>query len=122
MHTPPCLEAISLTDYVPQEHGVDTAIQCIYRDLQYATDLVEAKAKRNGFISDNEDVEDEDEWTIIGDVDHDVPSDNELAESSLSRQLPSQSVIWSSDVRSGSIKNSNAGSGNDRLLTKEPGR
>jgi sterol 3beta-glucosyltransferase len=30
-----------------QENGVETAIQCIYRDLEYATNLIKAKAGKN---------------------------------------------------------------------------
>lgn len=36
-----------LIHHDPQENGVDTAIQCIYRDLEYATSLVRAKTNRN---------------------------------------------------------------------------
>ncbi|CAN8104902.1 unnamed protein product [Discula destructiva] len=123
------VKARALGERIRKENGVDTAIQCIYRDMSYAMDLIEAKASKNGLISDSEDVEDEEEWTFIGDGDHDPVSDNEDAEPSLSRHLPSQSVIWTGSAptgprsplsgRSGSHKSSSAGSGHEHTSMKE---
>lgn len=53
-----------------QETGVATAIQCIYRDLDYAKSLIKAKAAVMGQPqTEEEDDEDltEESWTFIGD-------------------------------------------------------
>lgn len=61
-----------------QERGVETAIQCIYRDLEYATSLIKAKASKNAkhqktqqedgaTDGDDEGYDDEtEEWTFVG--------------------------------------------------------
>ncbi|KAL2141570.1 hypothetical protein VTI28DRAFT_2220 [Corynascus sepedonium] len=41
------VKARSLGEQIRKEAGVDTAIKCIYRDLEYATELIRAKAGRN---------------------------------------------------------------------------
>lgn len=58
-----------------QENGVDTAIQCIYRDMEYAKTCIEEKVYKNLAAADratasgSEDVDDdvEESWTFIGD-------------------------------------------------------
>ena len=47
-----------------QENGVDTAIQSIYRDLEYAKSLIKA---RGGKASDDALEDSEESWTFIGD-------------------------------------------------------
>lgn len=60
-----------------QESGVDMAVQCIYRDLEYAGNLIKAKAGKNsarresatadGADADMDDDADEEEsWTFVG--------------------------------------------------------
>lgn len=61
-----------------QENGVDTAIQCIYRDLEYAKNLIKAKAGKNsarresvtadGADADIDDFDEDEEesWTFVG--------------------------------------------------------
>jgi sterol 3beta-glucosyltransferase len=49
---------------IAQEHGVDTAIQCIYRDLDYAKSLIKG---RNGKTADDAVEDSEESWTFIGD-------------------------------------------------------
>ena len=46
---PPQIENLTgwLTRPLKQENGVDSAVQCIYRDLEYATNLIKAKAGKN---------------------------------------------------------------------------
>lgn len=46
-----------------QENGVATAIQAIYRDLEYAKTLIKNRASN----TDNDPVGDEESWTFIGD-------------------------------------------------------
>ncbi|TPX12656.1 uncharacterized protein E0L32_000833 [Thyridium curvatum] len=41
------VKARVLGEQIRKENGVDTAIQCIYRDLEYAKSLVKAKASKN---------------------------------------------------------------------------
>ncbi|KAL2268062.1 hypothetical protein VTJ83DRAFT_2908 [Remersonia thermophila] len=36
-----------LGEQIRKENGVETAVQCLYRDLEYATNLIKAKASRN---------------------------------------------------------------------------
>lgn len=69
-----------------QENGVDTAIQCIYRDLEYAKNLIKAKAGKNsarresitadGADADIDDFDEDEEesWTFVG-ADADTPDD-----------------------------------------------
>lgn len=67
---------IDLLTSACQENGVDTAIQCIYRDMEYAKSLIERKAGRNAAAAEraatsgsddlDDDVEEE-SWTFIGD-------------------------------------------------------
>ncbi|KAI9049401.1 hypothetical protein LZ554_006435 [Drepanopeziza brunnea f. sp. 'monogermtubi'] len=58
------VKAKVLGETIRSEHGVDTAIQSIYRDLEYAKSLIK---RRDGKSSD-ESVEDpEESWTFIGD-------------------------------------------------------
>lgn len=60
-----------------QENGVDTAVQCIYRDMEYATNLIRSKAGKNharrdsaaagGAGGDADGFEDDEEsWTFVG--------------------------------------------------------
>lgn len=116
---------------------MDTAIQCIYRDMEYAKVLIEAKADKNKNrpFSENEeagDEDDEEQWTFIGDGGQDPVSEDEIAESSPSRRLPSESVIWTASAptghqgslldRSASHRSSSsAGSGDDRTVPKRTG-
>lgn len=68
-----------------QENGVDTAIQCIYRDMEYAKSLIERKAGRNAAAAeraatsgsdDMDDDAEEESWTFIGD--DTGPDENDL--------------------------------------------
>ena len=52
-----------------QEDGVATAIEAIYRDLEYAKSLI-----KNRTVNPENDIGDEESWTFIGDE-----SDPELA-------------------------------------------
>ncbi len=59
---------LALTNGRAQENGVDMAIQCIYRDMEYAKSLVKAKAGKNTSPSDADDeYEPEESWTFVGD-------------------------------------------------------
>lgn len=120
-----------LTDSTLQENGVDVAIQCIYRNMEYANVLIQAKASKNGSISESEDIEDEEEWTFIGDGDHDLASDDEATSPSPSRRLPNKSVIWTDSApaghrsppgRTASYKGHSVGSSCDSTSTKDKGQ
>ncbi|TAQ85107.1 hypothetical protein B7494_g6572 [Chlorociboria aeruginascens] len=53
-----------LGDQIRKEHGVDTAIQSIYRDMEYAKSLIKSKTGKTG----DDTLEDSEEsWTFIGD-------------------------------------------------------
>lgn len=66
-----------LGENIRKENGVDTAIQCIYRDMEYAKSLIEKKAGKNaaaaeraatsGSDGDLDDDVEEESWTFIGD-------------------------------------------------------
>lgn len=102
-----------------QENGVDTAIQCIYRDMEYAKSLIEKKAMKNAAAADrattsgSEDIDDdaeEESWTFVGDGDdEDIDVDAALKQSSLfissggehgvkvlgtRATIPSTGVLW----------------------------
>jgi hypothetical protein len=48
-----------------QENGVATAIQCIYRDMEYAKSLIKRKTGKNAQHDEDYD-DDEESWTFIG--------------------------------------------------------
>jgi sterol 3beta-glucosyltransferase len=62
-----CTVALTLV----QETGVQTAIQAIYRDLDYAKSLVKARATLAGVTGDADvaldEIDIEESWTFIGD-------------------------------------------------------
>ncbi|CAG8961343.1 hypothetical protein HYFRA_00013804 [Hymenoscyphus fraxineus] len=58
------VKARRLGEAIRSEDGVQTAIQSIYRDLEYARDLVKA---RSGKIPDDAPEDSEESWTFIGD-------------------------------------------------------
>lgn len=100
--------------------------------MAYAKDLIEAKASKNAAVYESEDVEDEEEWTFVGEADQDLASDDETAETSPSRSLPSKSVIWTDSApmehrtphfgRTSSRKSSSAESAKNSKPAKERGR
>lgn len=49
-----------------QDKGVDTAIQNIYRDLEYAKSLIKRKIGHNDQLDAEEDDETEESWTFVG--------------------------------------------------------
>lgn len=72
------VKAKVLGEAIRKENGVDTAIQCIYRDMEYARSLVVAKAgkhqaskqsKEAASDSVSEDEEEEESWTFVGNDD-----------------------------------------------------
>ncbi|KAI6088336.1 glycosyltransferase family 1 protein [Hypoxylon rubiginosum] len=64
------VKARVLGETIRKENGVDTAIQCIYRDLEYAKSLIKSKAGKNaaatsspdGTIADDSE---EESWTFV---------------------------------------------------------
>ncbi|KAK7409119.1 Sterol 3-beta-glucosyltransferase [Neonectria punicea] len=60
------VKARVLGEQIRSETGVDTAIQCIYRDLEYAKSLIKRKAGKNAQTDPAEDDETEESWTFIG--------------------------------------------------------
>ncbi|KAK4442693.1 sterol 3-beta-glucosyltransferase [Podospora aff. communis PSN243] len=70
------LKAEVLGEQIRKENGVDMAIQCIYRDLDYARNLIKSKAGKNsarresvtadGADADVDDGEEEESWTFVG--------------------------------------------------------
>ncbi|ESZ94085.1 hypothetical protein SBOR_5505 [Sclerotinia borealis F-4128] len=87
-----------LGEQIRKEDGVDTAIQCIYRDMEYANSLI--KGKEGKSVDDT--LEDSEEsWTFIGD-----DNDPELV-----RRIHD----WESMAHSGTLsdKNAMAWSGSD---------
>ncbi|KAI2779422.1 glycosyltransferase family 1 protein [Daldinia loculata] len=65
------VKARVLGETIRKENGVDTAIQCIYRDLEYAKSLIKSKTGKNaatasspdGTIADDSE---EESWTFVG--------------------------------------------------------
>ncbi|PVH87910.1 glycosyltransferase family 1 protein [Cadophora sp. DSE1049] len=58
------VKAKVLGETIRQENGVDTAIQSIYRDLEYAKSLIK---RRDGKSTDDTTEDPEESWTFIGD-------------------------------------------------------
>ncbi|KAK5193828.1 Sterol 3-beta-glucosyltransferase [Exophiala xenobiotica] len=65
------VKARLLGEQIRQETGVQTAIQAIYRDLDYAKSLVKARATLSGVTGDADvaldEIDIEESWTFIGD-------------------------------------------------------
>ncbi|XWW99871.1 hypothetical protein V2A60_007885 [Cordyceps javanica] len=85
-----------------KDHGVDMAIQSIYRDMEYATSLIKRKAGKNGQPEPDEDDDDtEESWTFIGgdEPDPDMVT-NKLSEGleklALGRERASKNAVASS--------------------------
>lgn len=72
-----------------QENGVGTAIQCIYRDMEYAKTLVKRRKQSYDAAADDS----EETWTFIGDE-----SDAELQRSIAHWEAPAQRKAQSSDT------------------------
>ncbi|KAM0551341.1 hypothetical protein ACHAPJ_008447 [Fusarium lateritium] len=61
------VKARVLGEQIRSESGVDNAIQCIYRDLEYAKSLIKRKAGKNAQPDAGEDDDDtEESWTFVG--------------------------------------------------------
>ncbi|KAF7934049.1 uncharacterized protein EAE97_008409 [Botrytis byssoidea] len=84
-------KAKALGEQIRSENGVDTAIQCIYRDMEYAKSLIKLKDGK----SDDDALEDSEEsWTFIGD-DTDPESMKRIHD-------------WDTMARSGTLSDRNA--------------
>ncbi|KAH8903731.1 family 28 glycosyltransferase [Coniochaeta sp. PMI_546] len=79
------VKARVLGEQIRKENGVDTAIQCIYRDLEYAKSLIMSKAGKNasrrdslaaaksgGVEADDDDDAEEESWTFVGGGETDI--------------------------------------------------
>ncbi|KAG6188188.1 Sterol 3-beta-glucosyltransferase [Claviceps purpurea] len=60
------VKARVLGEQIRKDKGVDTAIQNIYRDLEYAKSLIKRKIGHNGQLDAEEDDEAEESWTFVG--------------------------------------------------------
>ncbi|KAI5460333.1 hypothetical protein BGZ63DRAFT_357459 [Mariannaea sp. PMI_226] len=60
------VKARVLGEQIRSETGVDTAIKCIYRDLEYAKSLIKRKAGKNEQEDPVEDDDTEESWTFVG--------------------------------------------------------
>ncbi|KAK2730968.1 udp-glucose:sterol glycosyltransferase [Colletotrichum kahawae] len=61
------VKARVLGEQIRSENGVETAIQCIYRDMEYAKSLIKRKAGKNAHVEPDDDEESaEESWTFIG--------------------------------------------------------
>lgn len=63
---------------------MDTAIQCIYRDLEYAKSLIKRKSGKNEQADPDDEEETEESWTFVG---GDEP-DPDMVTTKLSEGLP----------------------------------
>ncbi|KAK1495235.1 glycosyltransferase family 28 domain-containing protein [Colletotrichum tamarilloi] len=60
------VKARVLGEQIRSERGVENAIQCLYRDMEYATSLIKRKAGKHAHAEEDEDEEAEESWTFIG--------------------------------------------------------
>ncbi|KAF4466024.1 sterol 3beta-glucosyltransferase [Fusarium albosuccineum] len=60
------VKARVLGEHIRSEKGVESAIQCIYRDLEYARSLIKRKAGKNAQPDSGEDDDTEESWTFVG--------------------------------------------------------
>ncbi|KAH6844779.1 glycosyltransferase family 1 protein [Chaetomium sp. MPI-CAGE-AT-0009] len=65
------IKARALGEQIRKENGVDNAIKCIYRDLEYATQLIRTKTgknqtRRKAAADDMQDDDEEESWTFVG--------------------------------------------------------
>lgn len=102
---------------------MDTAIQCIYRDLEYAKSLIKSKTGKNAVRRDSiaaaklsgEPLEDEDEeeenWTFVGGGDTDVSDEVDHDASTMHRTMDGTSRLGLRKPAIGSRVSSGVGSG-----------
>ncbi|KAF4628027.1 hypothetical protein G7Y89_g10127 [Cudoniella acicularis] len=88
------VKAKVMGESIRNEHGVNTAIQSIYRDLEYAKSLIK---NRDGKVPDDNLEDSEESWTFIGDE-----SDPELIKRIHDWENMAQSSILSPKKSSGS--------------------
>ncbi|KAM5341859.1 hypothetical protein ACJ41O_014890 [Fusarium nematophilum] len=55
-----------LGEQIRSEAGVENAIQCLYRDMEYAKSLIKRKAGKNAQPDSGEDDDTEESWTFVG--------------------------------------------------------
>ncbi|TWU72643.1 Sterol 3-beta-glucosyltransferase [Metarhizium rileyi] len=60
------VKARVLGEQIRKDKGVDTAIQNIYRDLEYAKSLIKRKVGQNGQQDAEEEEDTEESWTFVG--------------------------------------------------------
>ncbi|KAK1593508.1 glycosyltransferase family 28 domain-containing protein [Colletotrichum navitas] len=61
------VKARVLGEQIRSERGVENAIQCIYRDMEYATSLIKRKAGKHAHAEEYDDEEEaEESWTFVG--------------------------------------------------------
>ncbi|KAK2035664.1 glycosyltransferase family 28 domain-containing protein [Colletotrichum zoysiae] len=60
------VKARVLGEQIRSEHGVENAIQCIYRDMEYATSLIKRKAGKHAQAEEDDEEEAEESWTFVG--------------------------------------------------------
>ncbi|KAK7700349.1 Sterol 3-beta-glucosyltransferase [Diaporthe eres] len=115
------VKARVLGENIRKENGVDTAIQCIYRDMEYAKSLIERKAGRNAAAAeraatsgsdDMDDDAEEESWTFIGD--DTGPDENDLDIDGVMRR--SQFLVPLASPEGPSARSKALMSGNNPLL------
>ncbi|KAH8670553.1 hypothetical protein BGZ61DRAFT_107716 [Ilyonectria robusta] len=95
------VKARVLGEQIRSETGVDTAIQCIYRDLEYAKSLIKRRAGKNSQNEAVEDDETEESWTFVG---RDEPDPDHVTKklsdglTGPSEKAPGSQVLETSDV------------------------
>ncbi|KAI0381184.1 glycosyltransferase family 1 protein [Hypomontagnella monticulosa] len=104
------VKARVLGETIRKENGVDTAIQCIYRDLEYAKSLIKSKANKNTVTASSPDgtiagdSDEEESWTFVGgdDVDPElVVKKTALAQAEASSSSAIGSTVLGSRLLSG---------------------
>ncbi|KAI1478481.1 glycosyltransferase family 1 protein [Daldinia eschscholtzii] len=108
------VKARVLGETIRKENGVDTAIQCIYRDLEYAKSLIKSKAGKNaatasspdGTIADDSE---EESWTFVGG--DDIDPELVVKKSALSQMESSMSGTTGSTALGSRLLGGRSGTG-----------
>ncbi|GKT82202.1 LOW QUALITY PROTEIN: UDP-glucose:sterol glycosyltransferase [Colletotrichum tofieldiae] len=94
------VKARVLGEQIRSEHGVENAIQCLYRDMEYATSLVKRKAGKHAHAEEDDDEEAEESWTFIGNDEPDPDmTTRKLSEMGALPGLPEQKPLGNRVIR-----------------------
>ncbi|KAK0610949.1 glycosyltransferase family 1 protein [Immersiella caudata] len=119
------LKAEVLGEQIRKENGVETAVQCIYRDLDYAKNLIKSKTGKNSARKESvtadgadadidDDREEEESWTFVGadaDTVDDLSTDGVLKRTVADLKASASPIVGESRPLGNRVMSSSSGLG-----------